>query len=145
DALSTPAADRQYVFPMTMKPYVHQVESWTLLRDPTPQSVLVTSGTGSGKTECFLLPLLDDLAREASTTGRLTGVRAIALYPLNALISSQEERFREWTAPFKGKIRFGLYNGLMPDHLKLMSQRAEQVEDRRTLRSDPPPILVTNI
>lgn len=144
-ALTSPAADRQYAFPRSMRPYVHQVESWRLLRESTPQSVLVTSGTGSGKTECFMVPLLDDLAREAAVSGRLMGVRAIALYPLNALISSQEERLREWTAPFKGKIRFGLYNGLMPDDQRSASQKPEQVEDRRTLRADPPPILVTNI
>lgn len=145
DALTTPGGDRQYVFPRTIRPYAHQIESWTLLRDPVPQSVLVTSGTGSGKTECFMLPLLDDLAREASAAGRLKGVRAIALYPLNALISSQEERLREWTAPFKGNVRFGLYNGLMPDDQRTVAQRPEQVMDRRTLRGDPPPILVTNI
>lgn len=145
DALASSSPDRQYVFPKSMKPYAHQIESWQLLRDPTPQSVLVTSGTGSGKTECFLLPLLDDLACEAGKVGRLSGVRAIALYPLNALISSQEERLREWTAPFNGAIRFGLYNGLMEEDAPGRAQWPEQVEDRRTLRSDPPPILVTNI
>ncbi|MGP0106272.1 DEAD/DEAH box helicase [Rhodoblastus sp.] len=145
DALAASAPGRNYVFPKTLKPYAHQIASWRLLRDPTPQSVLVTSGTGSGKTECFLLPLLDDLAREAEMSSRLSGVRAIALYPLNALIASQEERLREWTAPFKGAIRFGLYNGLMEEDIRGASQRPEQVEDRRTLRADPPPILVTNI
>ena len=145
DALSTPAPERQYVFPRSLKPYSHQIESWTLLRTAVPQSVLLTSGTGSGKTECFLIPVLDDLAREVSSAGRLSGVRAIALYPLNALISSQEERLREWTAPFEGGIRFGLYNGLMPEDRRASGQRAEQVEDRKTLRADPPPILVTNV
>lgn len=145
DALSRSGPDRQYVFPRTLKPYAHQVKAWSILQDPTPQSVLVTSGTGSGKTECFVLPILNDLAQEVDAAGRLAGVRAIALYPLNALIASQEERLREWTAPFKGQIRFGLYNGLMPDDTRSSGQRPEQVEDRRTLRSDPPPILVTNI
>lgn len=145
DALSQASLDRQYVFPRTLKPYAHQVKAWSILQDTTPQSLLVTSGTGSGKTECFLLPILNDLAREVDATGRLSGVRAIALYPLNALIASQEERLREWTAPFKGQIRFGLYNGLMPDDARSSGQRPEQVEDRRTLRLDPPPILVTNI
>ncbi|MBV1918770.1 MAG: DEAD/DEAH box helicase, partial [Sphingomonadaceae bacterium] len=45
--------------------YAHQLESWELLSQPTKQSVLVSSGTGSGKTECFLVPMLDDLVREA--------------------------------------------------------------------------------
>lgn len=128
-------------------PYTHQLQSWQLLGDPSPQSVLVTSGTGSGKTECFLVPLIDALAREAERTGRLAGVRAIALYPLNALIASQRERLRKWTAPFRGKIRFALYNGEMPEDDRVAAERTmpEQVVCRRTLRSDPPPILVTNI
>ena len=87
-------------------PYEHQLQSWKLLRDQTPQCVLVTSGTGSGKTECFMVPLLDDLVREAEEQRQaLSGVRAIMLYPLNALIASQQERLSKWTAPFKGKLR----------------------------------------
>src|SRR5690606_20998985 len=112
-------------------------------------SVLVSSGTGSGKTECFLVPLLNDLAIESAQSGRLSGVRALMLYPLNALIASQEERLRQWTRPFNGRIRFGLYNGLMPDRRKSDRERdeastPEQVLYRTTLRADPPPILVTN-
>lgn len=129
-------------------PYRHQAEAWTVLGRQVPQSVLVASGTGSGKTECFLVPLLSDLAREFEHTGaKLTGVRAIALYPLNALIASQQERLSKWTRPFKGGIRFGLYNGEMKLDDKVAAERAapEQVSCRRTLWSDPPPILVTNV
>lgn len=145
DALTTNAPGRRYVFPRDLKPYRHQLKAWTVLGGATPRSLMVTSGTGSGKTECFLVPLLDDLAREAQASGRLSGVRAIALYPLNALIASQEERLREWTAPFGGDIRFGLYNGDMPPDDKDRRGTPEQVKDRRTLRADPPPILVTNV
>ncbi len=129
--------------------YAHQVEAWMHLLAKEPRSVLVSSGTGSGKTECFLVPMLDDLAREVDVRGRLSGVRALMLYPLNALIASQEERLRRWIAPFGGDIRFALYNGLMTDNRKSERDRAEvdrpgQVLYRRTLRSDPPPVLVTN-
>lgn len=129
-------------------PYLHQAEAWQVLGQPTPQSVLVASGTGSGKTECFLVPLLSDLARELEQTkSRLSGVRAIALYPLNALIASQQERLSKWTKPFGGDIRFGLYNGEMKLDDKAAIERAvpQQVVCRRTLWSDPPPILVTNV
>jgi hypothetical protein len=129
-------------------PYRHQAEAWQVLGQATPQSVLVASGTGSGKTECFLVPMLSDLAREAEQTGsRLSGVRAIALYPLNALIASQQERLLKWTKPFGGGIRFGLYNGEMKLDDKAAIERAvpQQVMCRRTLWSDPPPILVTNV
>jgi DEAD/DEAH box helicase domain-containing protein len=144
-ALTEDGPHRRYRFPGELKPYEHQLEAWRILGDPVPQSVLVTSGTGSGKTECFLVPLLNDLAGEVDRSGRLSGVRAIALYPLNALIASQQERLREWTAPFGGRIRFGLYNGDMPEDSQFGTSPLEQVGDRRTLRSDPPPILVTNV
>ena len=129
--------------------YGHQIEAWQHLTASDVRSVLVSSGTGSGKTECFLVPMLDDLAREAERSGRLKGVRALMLYPLNALIASQEERLRRWIAPFGGDIRFALYNGQMTDSRKETRERAEedspaQVLYRRTLRNDPPPVLVTN-
>lgn len=147
EALTYGADGDDYRF--THPAYAHQVEAWQHLTAEDVRSVLVSSGTGSGKTECFLVPLLDDLARESESAGRLTGVRALMLYPLNALIASQEERLRRWTAPFGGDVRFALYNGLMQDKRKLDRDRderdhPEQVLYRTTLRSDPPPILVTN-
>lgn len=129
-------------------PYQHQLEAWQHLTTPIPQSILVTSGTGSGKTECFMVPLLDDLVKEAEIQQEpLCGVRAIALYPLNALIASQQERLGKWTKPFKGKIRYALYNGEMPEDDKEARERdlPEQVLCRHTLRKNPPPILVTNV
>lgn len=144
-AISGPDAE-PYRFPPEAQPYRHQIAAWEHLTSPEPRSVLVSSGTGSGKTECFLMPLLHDLACESERSGRLSGVRAIALYPLNALIASQEERLRAWTAPFGGRIRFGLYNGLTPERPDRHAiARPEQVTDRETLRTDPPPILVTNV
>lgn len=144
-AIADPKAE-PYRFPAEVKPYLHQIEAWEHLTAEERRSVLVSSGTGSGKTECFLMPLLHDLATEAKTAGRLSGVRALALYPLNALIASQEERLRAWTAPFGGKIRFGLYNGLTPERLRATDKvQPEQAQDRKTLRNDPPPILVTNV
>lgn len=135
-----------YRFPPEAQPYRHQIAAWEHLTADERRYVLVSSGTGSGKTECFLMPLLHDLAAEAEQKGRLSGVRALALYPLNALIASQEERLRAWTAPFGGKIRFGLYNGLTPERVRPQDRLGpEQVADRTTLRSDPPPILVTNV
>lgn len=138
---------RNYRFLRTWRPHAHQLEAWEILSKAEPQSVLVTSGTGSGKTECFLVPILNDLAAQAETEGPLEGVQAVVLYPLNALIASQEERLREWTAPFRGDVRFALYNGQLPDQVEAREQRArpEAVLDRKTLRADPPPILVTNV
>jgi DEAD/DEAH box helicase domain-containing protein len=134
-----------YRFPPEAMPYKHQIAAWRALTSEERRSVLVSSGTGSGKTECFLMPLLHDLASEADRVGRLSGVRALALYPLNALIASQEERLSAWTRPFSGRIRFGLYNGMTPETPRGLVPKLEQVLDRQTLRRDPPPILVTNV
>jgi len=129
-------------------PYAHQVEAWTRLCADDPASVIVTSGTGSGKTECFLTPILDQLIRKSGGgRERLSGVRALMLYPLNALISSQEERLARWFAPFGGALRYCLYNGETPEESRSTRARAEpwKVFDRKALRADPPPVLVTNI
>lgn len=137
-----------YSFPARRRPYRHQLEAWrALLKLDPPRSVLVTSGTGSGKTECFLLPILHDLATEAAQQPTpLTGVRALFLYPLNALIKSQRDRLIAWSEPFGGHIRFCLYNGATkersPRHQP--GQARSEVLGRDLLRADPPPILVTN-
>lgn len=139
------AAD--YRFGRDLYPYTHQLKAWKILADPTPQSLVVASGTGSGKTECFMLPILDRLIRQRQKCdGKLVGVRALFLYPLNALINSQRERLRAWTHEFGGDIRFCLYNGNTPESLPARAKRdfVSEVADRKSLRASPPPILVTN-
>lgn len=136
----------EYAFPSNRKPFQHQLDCWKLLLDDSPRSVLVTSGTGSGKTECFLVPILEDLARERTRIGALTGVRALFLYPLNALINSQRDRLRAWCNGFGSDIRFCLYNGetptTAPSH-EQMRAGAEQIS-REALRAAAAPVLVTN-
>lgn len=78
-------------------PYQHQAEAVQhSLRDG--HSLMIMTGTGSGKTECFLLPILGKLAREAkhqgTSFGQTSAVRAILLYPMNALVNDQLGRFR---------------------------------------------------
>ena len=137
----------EYRFPKQAHPYLHQITAWEHLLSPQPRSVVVTSGTGSGKTECFMVPILDRLVAEHKITdSKLVGVRAIFLYPLNALIQSQRERLTAWTAHFGSGIRFCLYNGLTPNRQKQESRdkSPNEVIDREILRAAPPPILVTN-
>jgi len=136
-----------YRFAKEQKPYTHQLQAWEILNQRVPQSLVVTSGTGSGKTECFMVPVLDSLARARETAGgKLVGTRALFLYPLNALINSQRERLRAWTAAFGGDIRFCLYNGNTPETLPavVLAGNPSEVRDRKTLRMSPPPVLVTN-
>lgn len=147
-ALDGLPAGHDYRFPRTRKPFVHQADAWRLLAESRPQSVLVTSGTGSGKTECFLFPILSDLVTQAQLQrDSLEGVQAIMLYPLNALIESQRERLSAWTQPFGGRLRYCLYNGDLQRSAKESERRRapEEVIDRERLRACPPPLLVTNI
>ncbi|MCP3669133.1 MAG: DEAD/DEAH box helicase, partial [Gammaproteobacteria bacterium] len=137
----------EYKFPLDRQPYLHQVKSWESLLQQK-KSVLVSSGTGSGKTECFLVPIIEDLFQEAfDAKAPLTGVRALFLYPLNALINSQRERLKAWMTGFGGNLRFSLYNGDTPlkrTPAAMMNESPEEVRDRTILRENPPPILVTN-
>lgn len=77
-------------------PYKHQYESWNTLlnkktEDGLPKSIVVTTGTGSGKTECFMMPLIHDLTENAG----IDEIQALFLYPLNALMEDQKERLEE--------------------------------------------------
>lgn len=61
------------------------------------KNIVVTTGTGSGKTECFLLPVISDLIHESSTweENRPRAIRTMILYPLNALAEDQMIRLRK--------------------------------------------------
>ncbi len=77
-------------------PYLHQASALELTADGKT-SVAVTTGTGSGKTETFLLPILSKLAAEAASDPGSFGapaVRALLIYPMNALVNDQLGRLR---------------------------------------------------
>jgi hypothetical protein len=142
----------QKLFPLDL--YRHQ---WQALYETVIQhkDIVVTTGTGSGKTECFLLPLFAQLARESASwpaagsapanhhwwnyevnpsgervsqwayTTRPKALRAVILYPLNALVEDQLRRLRTaldddtvhyWLDRERGgnRITFGRYTGLTP-------------------------------
>src|SRR5699024_3110405 len=75
------------------------------------RNLIVSTGTGSGKTESFLLPIVDHLLRErdAGTLAR-PGVRALLLYPMNALANDQTKRLRRLLAAVP-ELTFGRYVG----------------------------------
>ena len=153
----------------------HQYEA--LQHSRAGRAVVVTTGTGSGKTECYLLPvfsyLVEDLMRGWETpsptpnrhlwwrhphqtripqrgheaTGRPSAVRALMLYPLNALIEDQlsrirracdNERVRQWfTGPFAGHhFWFGRYNAVTPVSGPEESPRKRSELKRRLLEMD---------
>lgn len=86
-------------------PYQHQTDSWRELQNGN--SIVVTSGTGSGKTECFMYPVISDLY-EQKQNGEDSAVEAIFLYPLNALMQDQKERLGK--ACEATGLRFAVYN-----------------------------------
>lgn len=138
-----------YRFERNTQPYTHQVQAWKILRGAQKNSVVITTGTGSGKTECFMVPILEDLIQECSQKKEsLVGVRSLFLYPLNALINSQQERLDAWTRGFGQRIRFCLYNGKTEESAyrvrKEQAQRPNQILSREELRRTPPPLLMTN-
>ena len=124
--------------------YTHQIAAWRAALEGERRSFAVTSGTGSGKTECFMIPILHDLIAAPTRPGG--AVRAIMLYPLNALIESQRRRLGAWLEGFGGKLRYGLYKGDMPEKAPAATRPpAWETADRQSLRARPPDILVTNI
>ena len=128
--------------------HIHQEIAWQrLASDRLAANTLVATGTGSGKTECFLYPVLDHCAR-AKSSG-MAGIKAMVIYPMNALAADQARRFAQvisQTPAFNG-LRVGLFVGGRSgkDGRGLMTMTANNViTDRETLRKDPPDILLTN-
>lgn len=118
------------------------------------RNLVVTSGTGSGKTECFLLPILDHLMREARAgTLAQPGVRALLLYPMNALANDQTKRLRQLLEGVPD-ITFGRYVGDTPqgdrdgvDHHRQLFGAAplpNELVSRDRMQASPPHILMTN-
>ena len=73
--------------------YSHQEES--IRRICSGRSAIITTGTGSGKTESFLYPILNELMSDVEKGNMEVGVRAIFLYPMNALVNDQIDRVRK--------------------------------------------------
>lgn len=128
--------------------HVHQEAAWQrLASDRQAAGTLVATGTGSGKTECFLYPLLDHAAR-AARQGQ-EGIKALVIYPMNALATDQARRFAQviaQTPAFKG-LRVGLFVGGRSGkdgRGQMTMTPAGVITDRETLRKDPPDILLTN-
>jgi DEAD/DEAH box helicase domain-containing protein len=134
-------------FETRFRAFTHQEQAWErLASDRLALSTLVATGTGSGKTECFLYPVLTHCAR-ARTAGE-AGVKALVIYPMNALASDQARRIAELVAsvPAFAGLRVGLYVGgqsVAPGQGAVMTPQTV-ITDRETLRKHPPDILLTN-
>lgn len=131
------------------EPHAHQARAFARLAGDAPLSTLVATGTGSGKTECFLYPVLEH-CRKMRATGR-RGVKAILIYPMNALATDQANRVAKEivTRPELKGLTAGLYVGDEADEKSttvrhLEGDRYTVITDRDRIREEPPDILLTN-
>lgn len=113
--------------------YQHQATAIQTLLAAEPSSVVVTTGTGSGKTEAFLLPVIQNAITDAATFRR-PGLTAILIYPMNALSNDQYERIKAYLeeSGWAGAVEVAQYD------------RSTNQQRRRELRERPPHILLTN-
>lgn len=128
-------------------PYGHQAEAFERLSTKfrqRPQPTLVTTGTGSGKTESFLIPILDHVVR-AEKQG-VAGMKALIIYPMNALANDQEQRLAKLIsghAELSG-VTAGLYTGEQGSGGRTLVSSEGLITDRRLMHDSPPDILLTN-
>ena len=143
EALSGNKVDSEQRFPKDRRPYKHQTESWkAMLGEAKGKTIVVTSGTGSGKTECFMVPVLQDLVNQ----NKKEAVQAIFLYPLNALMDSQRKRVAAWCKALNPQVTFAIYNGDTEESSNTPEEKAAFPEliSREAIRETPPQILFTN-
>lgn len=104
----------------------HQTDAFEIAN--RGESYVLTTGTGSGKSMSYIVPIVDRVLREGS--GR--GVRAIVVYPMNALANSQRNELEKFLGTTNQKVTFARYTG------------QETSSERETILQSPPDILLTN-
>lgn len=132
--------------------YKHQEEALDIIS--SGNSTVVTTGTGSGKTECFLYPILNELLTDYENGNRDIGIRSIFLYPMNALVNDQIDRIRKILSSCPN-ITYGFFTGDTPeettdhDRKKLAKEigveiPVNELTSRTEIRKNPPHLLFTN-
>jgi len=112
--------------------HMHQREA-ILKAKKDRRSYVLTSGTGSGKSLTYIVPIVDHILRNGS--GR--GVQAIVVYPMNALANSQDEELGKF-------LKKGYPEGQPPIRFALFTGQEKDPQKREAIRSNPPDILLTN-
>ena len=145
--------------PINRPLYLHQEKAIDVI-SVQKKNAVITTGTGSGKTECFLIPIINELLREIEKGETQAGIRALLIYPMNALANDQMKRLRKLLMCFP-KIKFAVYNGDTKwEDKEALSQycdlhETEEYEELRTplenelisrkqINENPPHILCTN-
>jgi len=129
--------------PMRFSPHLHQEQAFGRLSGKKPRSAIVATGTGSGKTESFLFPVLNFCYQHRGESG----IKAIFIYPMNALATDQAIRLARtiYDNPnLKGMVTAGLYVGQSEKEPHMVMGRENIITHKDTLRANPPDILLTN-
>ncbi|HDZ24841.1 MAG TPA: DEAD/DEAH box helicase, partial [Desulfobacteraceae bacterium] len=129
--------------PLKFRPYLHQEKAFRRLSSPNPSSTIIATGTGSGKTECFLYPILDHCYRHRGEPG----IKAILIYPMNALAMDQAGRLARIiynNLNLRGHITAGLYVGQSEREPAMVMGPDSIITNKETMRLSPPDILLTN-
>lgn len=132
--------------------YFHQEQA--IVKATSGENIIVSTGTGSGKTESFLIPILNQLLKEKEESKLCPGVRALILYPMNALVNDQIERFRKLLKDYP-EITFGKFTGeteqtekkakkIQEEQIKNSDIIPNEIISRDEMRKNPPHILITN-
>lgn len=137
--------------------YLHQEEA--VRKTNQGNNLIVTTGTGSGKTECFIIPIINWLLREKEHNTLSPGVRAILIYPMNALANDQMKRLRRLLKNYPD-ITFGVYNSStkysqeegISEYTRIFKDEngyalqplPNELLSREQMQKNPPHILVTN-
>ena len=116
--------------------HLHRHQREAILKVAEGRSCVLTTGTGSGKSLAYIVPIVDHVLRNGSERGIRGGIQAIVVYPMNALANSQAEelgKFLDKGYPEgRSPVRFARYTG------------QERGAVREAIRDDPPDILLTN-
>lgn len=129
--------------------YGHQEQA--ILKAISGRNIVVSTGTGSGKTETFLIPILNELMREKEAGSLGPGVRAMLIYPMNALANDQLDNLRDVLIEYPD-ITFGSFTGETQDTKQEADDRdagvvkhpPNEIYDRKSMRANPPNILISN-
>jgi len=147
--LADPEAAHALEWDSGLTPYVHQAAAFARLTSAKdgisrrPQATLLTTGTGSGKTEAFLYPIIDHVLRARRQGVR--GMKALILYPMNALANDQAGRLARLitSRPELAAVTAGLYTGETAKPRRKVTQDG-LITERYEMRENPPDILLTN-
>ena len=113
----------------------HRHQGQAIAKARAGQSFVVTTGTGSGKSLCFFVPIVDAIVR-ARKTGEALRTRAIIVYPMNALANSQIKEIEKFID------QSGLPESLKPVVRRYTGQESQKA--REEIAKNPPDILLTN-